>query len=169
MAFFDKLNSIARNIGDKANEAIETTKLNSKINAEKNALTECYKKIGELYYKRYQAGNTDEPDVMELYLAIDKHNETIIETQSEIARIQAESTTQEQAAQPDAQVVGNPSAVNGVICPSCGQSNLPGTKFCSGCGQNLQEAAAPSNGKCTACDFDNPPGTKFCGGCGTKL
>jgi len=41
MAFFDKLNQVAKNIGDKTNDAIETTKLSSKINAEKSAAAEC--------------------------------------------------------------------------------------------------------------------------------
>ena len=33
MAFFDKLNQVAKNIGDRTTDAIETTKLNSKMQA----------------------------------------------------------------------------------------------------------------------------------------
>ena len=40
MAFLDKLGDIARNIGDKTTDAIETTKLNSKINGERAAIAE---------------------------------------------------------------------------------------------------------------------------------
>ena len=46
MAFFDKLNQMAKNIGDKTSDAIETSKLNSKINAETTAAGEDLKKIG---------------------------------------------------------------------------------------------------------------------------
>ena len=47
MALFDKLNQVAKNIGDKTSDAIETTKLGNKINAEKAAAAEDLKKIGE--------------------------------------------------------------------------------------------------------------------------
>ena len=50
MAFFDKLNDFAKNISDKTTDAIETGKLQSKINNEKNLAGEELKKIGEFYY-----------------------------------------------------------------------------------------------------------------------
>lgn len=44
MAFFDKLGDLAKNIGDKTSDAIETNKLNSKINTENAAAGEELKK-----------------------------------------------------------------------------------------------------------------------------
>ena len=38
MAFFDKLSEMAKNIGDKTNDAIETTKLNSKSTGKRRPL-----------------------------------------------------------------------------------------------------------------------------------
>lgn len=61
MAFFDKLNDLAKNVSDKANDAIETTKLNNKINAEKAAIAEDFKKIGEYYYAKHATGETTTP------------------------------------------------------------------------------------------------------------
>lgn len=60
MAFFDKLNDLAKNIGDKTNDAIETGKLNSKINSENAAAMEEIKKIGTYYYNLFaaDAGNS---------------------------------------------------------------------------------------------------------------
>ena len=46
MALFDKLSSFAQNLTDKTNDAIETGKLNSKANSEKNLAGEELKKIG---------------------------------------------------------------------------------------------------------------------------
>ena len=179
MAFFDKLNDLARNIGDKANEAIGTTKMNSKINSEKAAIVECYRQIGELYYKRHQEGSPDDPETAELLLTIDKHNEVIAETQAEIARIQAENAAQQaKAAAPaaPAAAVMAPGAVEGTapipggaICTSCGKANPPGTRFCSACGQGLPEVVTPPAGTCPDCGFENQPGTNFCGGCGAKI
>lgn len=65
MAFFDKLNQVAKNIGDKTNDAIETTRLNSKINAERSAAGEELKKIGEFYYARFAASGEAAPEVLE--------------------------------------------------------------------------------------------------------
>ncbi len=47
MAFFEKLGDIARGIGDKTGDAIETAKLNNKIKAEQVSIAECMRKIGE--------------------------------------------------------------------------------------------------------------------------
>ena len=52
-------------------------------------------------------------------------------------------------------------------CPSCGTANPMGVKFCQECGTRLQGEAAPA--ACPACGQENAPGTKFCGGCGTRL
>ena len=40
MDFLDKIGNIAKNIGDRTNDAIEITKLNAKIASEKNAVGE---------------------------------------------------------------------------------------------------------------------------------
>ena len=63
MAFFDKLNQVAKNLGDKTTDAIETTKLNSKINSERNAADDELKKIGEFYYSVFANGGSVAPEV----------------------------------------------------------------------------------------------------------
>src|SRR5215510_4103529 len=47
-------------------------------------------------------------------------------------------------------------------CPSCGQDNPEGMKFCGECG-------APFKHRCSQCGFENPPRFKFCGDCGATL
>jgi len=51
-----------------------------------------------------------------------------------------------------------------VVCPSCGYSNPPGTKFCNECGVKLEAAQT-----CPACGAELKPGLKFCNDCGEKL
>ena len=53
MDFLDKIGNIAKNIGDRTNDAIEITKLNAKISSEKNAAAEELNKIGDFYYKKF--------------------------------------------------------------------------------------------------------------------
>ncbi len=47
-------------------------------------------------------------------------------------------------------------------CPSCGQDNPEGMKFCGECG-------VPFKHRCPQCGFENLPRFKFCGECGTPL
>lgn len=91
MAFFDKLSEMAKNIGDKTNDAIETTKLNSKINGEKKAIEAEMSKLGACVYAMHTAGSPFEGEAAEICSVIDEHNRAIAEIQAEIERIKAEA------------------------------------------------------------------------------
>jgi DNA-directed RNA polymerase subunit RPC12/RpoP len=179
MALFDKLNDLARNIGDKTTDAIETTKLNSKINSEKTAITEITRQLGDFYYQKHAAGETLDPGVTELCAAIDGHNQAIAAAQAEIAKIKTEN-----AAPPTDPVPAVPAAVSadrqdsqapaadGIACPSCGKANPPGTKFCVECGGKIETPAEPPTPEkiiCPACSAELLTGAKFCGECGHKF
>ena len=66
MAFLDKLGDIARGIGDKTGDAIETAKLNGKIKTEQTAIAECMRQIGEIIYGKHKAGEPVDSGVAEL-------------------------------------------------------------------------------------------------------
>jgi len=155
MAFFDKLNTLAKNVGDKANDAIEITKLNSKISSEKTAITDDYKKIGEYYYDRYSNKHAFDTEVAELLSSIDAHKTAISEVEVQLKSLKEETATQ----------VSGDSA----ICPACGKANAPGIKFCSECGQKL-EVQEPNQTKfCTSCGAEVDEEIKFCGECGARI
>ena len=98
MAFFDKLNDLAKNIGDKTTDAIETTKLNSKITTEKSAAGEDLKKIGAFYYAKFAAGEEIEPSLLERFQSAAAHYAAAAEAQAEIDRIRAENEAAKAAA-----------------------------------------------------------------------
>lgn len=49
-------------------------------------------------------------------------------------------------------------------CPSCGEDNSEGAKFCHGCGAALERELA-----CQNCGTPYLPGHKFCEGCGQNV
>ncbi len=167
MAFFDKLNDIAKNIGDKTNDAIETTKLNSKINSEKAAAAEELKKIGEYYYNLFAAGGEAAPEVLEFCQSAKAHYDAAAEAQAEIERIKAENEAAKAAAAPPEA----PAAPAGISCPACGAANAPGTKFCCSCGAKLETPppAEPEQKTCPGCGTTVAPGVKFCPECGNRM
>jgi len=156
MGVLDNVKDFAKSVGDKASDAIETTKLNSKINSEQNAINAVMKQIGEFYYSKYiETGSADE-GIAGLCTAIDAHNATIAEAKAEIERIKTKNT-----APPAAPA---PAAAGGAVCPACGKENLSGTKFCAECGGKLE-----ADKRICACGAELAPGMKFCGVCGAKF
>ena len=167
-AFFDKLGGIAKNLGDKASDSVNISKLNGKIKAEKASIIEQQQKIGEFYYQQHLAGQEGDPGAAELLAAIDGHNAAIAELQAEIARIQAENAAQAAAAAAPAA----PAQPQGLFCAACGQENPVGTRFCSGCGSKLEQPEAPPPApepRVCACGAQVAPGVRFCGNCGAQF
>jgi len=166
MAFFDRLNDFAKNISDKTTDAIETGKLQSKANTEKNLAGEELKKIGEFYYKLWLEGAETAPEVLEFCTAAKAHLDAADEALAEIARIRAENEAAKAAAAPTVSAA----APMGDVCPGCGTVNNPGTKFCCNCGTKLEipVPAAPVPKFCVNCGAELKEGMKFCGGCGTR-
>jgi len=150
MAFLDKLNDIAKNIGDLAGETIGTAKLNAKINSEEKAIEGVYKQIGEYYYQKYQSGEILSEDAAALCAEIDAHNAVISEAKAELESIKAAEET---------------AVAESGVCPSCGKANAAGTKFCQECGTKLE---APEKQICV-CGAEIAPGKRFCGECGKAV
>ena len=163
MAFFDRLNDFAKNLSDKTTDAIETGKLQSRVNSEKNLVGEELKKIGEFYYRLWLEGGETEPEVLEFCVSAKAHDDAATEAQGEIDRIRAENEAAKAAA-----AAPVPPAPVGVICPGCGAENNPGTRFCCSCGTKLEQPAPPAPKFCTACGAEIAAGMRFCGECGTK-
>lgn len=130
MAFFDKLNDLANNIGDKANEALEITKMNSKINSERAAMAEELRKLGEYYYGKYAEGEQLDEQTTEICQNITLHEKVIQETQAEINRVKNPVC--------GASNTSYSSQKSGKFCTSCGTSIAEGMKFCQGCGAKVE-------------------------------
>lgn len=165
MAFLDKINQVAKNIGDKTGDAIETTKLNNKIRTERTAATEDFKKIGEYYYNLFVAGNETAPEILEYCQSAKAHFDAAAEAQAEIDSIKAAN---EAPATPVAPAPSAPVTPSGIACPSCGTMNGDGTRFCKNCGTNLE--VKPNQPRvCPSCGTAVEAGVSFCSNCGHKM
>lgn len=58
--------------------------------------------------------------------------------------------------------------VKTISCKSCNANNQVDSKFCSGCGQALQQQAAGGTDFCGGCGNKLVAGAKFCADCGNK-
>lgn len=87
MAFLDKLSSIAKDVTEKAGDAVEITKLKSKVSKEKNAIEESLKKIGEVYMEKFVAGEEVDEAVKFFCAEITEKNKIIEELMAQIAAV----------------------------------------------------------------------------------
>ena len=125
MALFEKLNQMAKNLGDKTTDVIEVTKLNGKIASEKLAANEELLKIGQIYYKRYLNGYAED-EIVEYCNKAKEHFDQADSLQAQVDEIQGASTPG----------VSNAN-VNVKYCTNCGASLPIETKFCNQCGTKL--------------------------------
>ena len=196
MAFFNKLNDLAKNIGDRTNDAIETGKLTAKIHTERNAASEDLKKIGEHYYHIFAAGGEVPEELAEIFQSAKAHFEAAEAAQLEIDRIKAENAAEKASSKEANEAEAGPGVAaavaaavpaeapaDGISCPNCNTINPDGTKFCRECGTKLEipapeptpepapepEPAVPEKRFCTNCGTEASGDTRFCSECGTKL
>ena len=170
MAFLDKLNQVAKNIGDRTNDAIESTKLNSKISAEQSAAIDEIRKIGEFYYNVFASGGEVAPEVMEFCQRAQQHYTAIRDAQAQIEQIRQQN---EPAGAGNVQ--SEPAGAvmqQGIVCPSCGMGNPAGTKFCQNCGNSLvqqEPERKPQERFCPNCGSAVNREVRFCTECGQQL
>lgn len=144
MAFFDKLNDLAKNIGDKTGDAIETGRLNSKIAADKKEIAALMQKAGEYYYEKYKNGDVPPEEIKDYFAAADEKYVQISEHQSEISKLKTadeagRAAGAEPQSVPESSVVMETQAASvKIACPGCGATYDAGTRFCGECGSSME-------------------------------
>lgn len=126
--FLNKLSEMAKTAADKTGDMIEIGKLNAKISAEENSITDLKGKIGHFYWEKYFSTKTADAQILEWC-------ETILDAQERIeaTRIEIQLLKEEKPINPDP--IASPETAS--KCPACGMDNGVGTKFCSQCGNKL--------------------------------
>ena len=139
MAFFDKLNSVARSAAktaaDLANDAIGTGKVAVKIKREEMTIEEQYEKIGEYFYKKRNEGMEMPAELEECCVAIDLALASIKELEEIRNEMRETSDVRYEDEIPYAEEDREPRT-----CPNCGVQVSPGALFCTDCGSKLPDA-----------------------------
>lgn len=134
-SFFDSVKKSVQDVSNKTGDAIETQKLNMKINSEKKAIEAGYTKLGEYLWSKI---NTEEVAKDETLQAICNEIQggfdNIAAAEAEIQNIKDKAAAAASAA---AATAANTVAAGSAFCPNCGTPVVPGSKFCGGCGAKI--------------------------------
>ena len=90
MAFFEKLNKMAKVIEEKTNDSLELSKLNAKAGNAEIGFNNDIKKIGEFYYEFFMAGGTVEPNILATLQSAKTNQETMVQARADIEALNAE-------------------------------------------------------------------------------
>ena len=165
MAFFDRLNRMAKTIGDMTNDALDSTRNAARLSSDRKAADEQFRIIGEYYYNIYINGGEVAAEVAEACETARTHMEAIAAAEEE-ARLRREE--EERARREEELAARRESHAGGSVCPECGAENRVGTKFCCECGCRLP-VEAPAERRCPDCGAEIEPGKRFCGECGCRM
>ncbi len=148
--FFEKLgDSISKGaatVNQKANDLMETNKLNQDIKAAQAQKDADIVKLGQLLYNFKKNPDGVEPDYDAVIADMDS-----IDARIDSLKKQLQDLRNEQ------------------ICPNCGNAVAKGTAFCPHCGNKMPVPEVKPVNPCPSCGKENTPGDKFCQFCGTPL
>ena len=176
MAFLDKLSDMAKSAKSSAEDLVETTKLNSRINDEQKKIARVKAQIGQYIWEQYAAGSEDLPaGAVDLCRQIDQANEEIASLNMQINVIKSQANAAKATPAPA------PAAAPGPYgnCFSCGAAMDEGARYCSACGAAqplppgedlvVDVEAQPVPRLCPGCGQEAREDARFCNVCGTKL
>ncbi|MGI6212772.1 MAG: hypothetical protein ACOYJJ_09355 [Anaerovoracaceae bacterium] len=91
MALLDKIQDVAKTVGDNASDTIETTRQKSRISSEKKQIALAYQQIGEIYYEKHmEEGLELIEDAMPFVEEIGDHKEEIKDAEKIINELKGE-------------------------------------------------------------------------------
>ena len=139
MAFFNKLNTVARSAAksaaELANDAIGSGKIAMKIKREELQIEQQYEKIGEYFYKQRNAGVVMPLELEECCVAIDIALATIKELEELRNEMKDAPEIRFEEDVPYSQ-----EDCERLVCPACGKKLMHGSLFCASCGTKVAES-----------------------------
>ena len=151
MAFFDKLNEMAKNVSEMANDSWETNQLVGEINLKKGNIQAYQRELGEFYWAKFATGEQLEEEAMLICDKIVATQDKIRDLEAQIEQIKAESEARkaeneakkaerkaaEKAAEAD-KAAEKAGIERTPVCAGCGAPLAEGMKFCGECGKPVE-------------------------------
>ncbi len=152
---------MAKNVTDKANDALKINRINAKINGEYQKISGLKMQLGEYIWTRFEAGDSFDENVLDICSQIKECEDNTRTFEEEILKIKNVAYGLSDTLVNICSACGNPVGSNLNFCPKCGTrlttvpiapvSSEPQNQFCPNCGKELTEDQ------------------RFCGACGTKV
>ena len=120
MAFFDKVKQGLDAASKKTSEVIETTKINSSIRGEKDAIEEVFRQIGKTTFEQYVATGSGYEEYLGIFQAILGHQAKVAEHALKLDELK-----------------------NVKDCPNCHAEQHREVLFCSKCGYSFEAPQTP--------------------------
>jgi len=131
-SFFDSVKKVAQDVSNKTGDAVETQKLNMKINSEKRSLEGSYTKLGQYFWGKLEASDCDKDEELQAICSeIQASLDIIKDAETEIQAIKDKAEAEKAAA------ASTPVTPKGSFCANCGASLPADAKFCGGCGAKV--------------------------------
>lgn len=145
-AAVDKTGDIAKNVGEKAEAALEIQKLSSAISREQELISKEYKAIGEYVYSKCKEEGEMPEELQEHLEAIADAYSQIEILNKKIAQIKVDKFSGD---------------IPRITCPTCGKAVVATSKFCPECGAKISEdepeAAEPEEVKAEDAPAETAP------------
>ncbi|MCC8024830.1 MAG: zinc ribbon domain-containing protein [Clostridium sp.] len=152
----------------KSGTYLETEKLKAKVNHVQDEIRSLKLEMGEKLYEQWKSGNVEAAYIDMTCRTLKDKEEEILQYQKQIDEITLEK---EKILGGENRAEAAPALQGGLQC-SCGKVNVPGARFCKGCGKKLEEAPAPqaqTPAACPKCGAALEEGARFCCECGTSI
>lgn len=120
----DKTGAIAKNVGEKAEAALEIQKLSSAISKQQDFISKEYKAIGEYVYSKCKEEGEIPEELQEHLNAISSAYSDIELLNKKIAQIKVDKFSGD---------------IPRISCPECGKAVVATSKFCPECGAKISE------------------------------
>ena len=144
MAFFDRLNEMAKTVSEKTNDSLEINKLIGEINLTKGNIQSFQRELGEHFWAKFVTGEQFDDEAMMICDKIVAAQDKIHGMEAQIAQIKAEGEARK--AEREAERAERKAAERAGIekepvpvCTECGAVLAEGQKFCGECGKPVEK------------------------------
>lgn len=131
MAFLDKVTQIAKTVGEKTGDAVETGRISLKIAQEEGRMKDAKLRLGELMFQAVKDGAELSAEAMAVCREILAMEENIAALEAEKDAVNAP----QEAAAPESTA---PEAEPEKTCPACRTAVPADAKFCGNCGHKFE-------------------------------